>query len=87
MTSIWEVIDRTETGTYMEEADFDLKIVAKKCKELVKEYDIRYDPKQIITSDDSLADDVFEAGLRLALESGIYCIDTKRIVKFDEYEL
>ncbi|MEN3034846.1 MAG: monomethylamine:corrinoid methyltransferase [Candidatus Methanosuratincola sp.] len=87
MTSIWEVIDRTETGTYMEETEFDLKIVAKKCRELVKEYDIRYDPKQIITSDDSLADDVFEAGLRLALEAGIYCIDTKRVVKFDEYEL
>ncbi|MDI9644655.1 MAG: monomethylamine:corrinoid methyltransferase [Candidatus Verstraetearchaeota archaeon] len=87
MTSIWEVIDRAETGAYMEEVEFDLKVVAKRCRELVKEYEIRYDPKQIVTSDDSLADDVFEAGLRLALDSGVYCVDTKRLIKFDEYEI
>ncbi|TDA38227.1 MAG: hypothetical protein DSO08_04480, partial [Candidatus Methanomethylicota archaeon] len=61
MNSIWEVIDRAETGPYMEERDFDLKVVAKKCRELVKEYEIRFDPNEIVTTDDSMADDVYEA--------------------------
>lgn len=84
MNSIWEVIDRAETGPYMDEKDFDIKVVAKRCKELVKEYDIKLDPQQIITTDDSMADDVFEAGYKLALEAGIFCIDTKRRIRFDE---
>jgi len=87
MNSIWEVIDRAETGPYMEERDFDLKVVAKKCRELVKEYEIRFDPNEIVTTDDSMADDVYEAGEALRLEAGIYCINTKRIIKFDESEI
>ncbi|MGA2573029.1 MAG: monomethylamine:corrinoid methyltransferase [Candidatus Methanomethylicaceae archaeon] len=87
MNSIWEVIDKAETGQYMEERDFDLNVVAKLCRDLVKEYGIKFDPAQIITSDDSMVDNVFEAGLRLALEAGIFCIDTKRIIRFDERDL
>jgi methylamine--corrinoid protein Co-methyltransferase len=87
MNSIWEVIDKTETGPYMEERDFDLKVVAKRCRELVKEYEIKFDPNEIITTDDTLADDIFEAGMRLALEAGIFCISTKRVIKFDESEV
>ncbi|MCC6013383.1 MAG: monomethylamine:corrinoid methyltransferase [Candidatus Verstraetearchaeota archaeon] len=87
MITIWEVLDRAETGPYMEEKDFDIKIIAKKCRELVKEYDIKYNPEEIITTDSSLADDLFEAGLRLALEAGIYCQSTKRIIKFSEEEI
>jgi methylamine--corrinoid protein Co-methyltransferase len=87
LNSIWEVIDKAETGQYMEERDFDLNVVAKLCRDLVKEYGIKFDPAQIITSDDSMVDNVFEAGLRLALEAGIFCIDTKRIIRFDERDL
>jgi methylamine--corrinoid protein Co-methyltransferase len=87
MNSIWEVIDKTETGPYMEERDFDLKVVAKRCRELVKEYEIKFDPSEIITTDDTLADDLFEAGMRLALEAGIFCRSTKRIIKFEEDEI
>jgi methylamine--corrinoid protein Co-methyltransferase len=87
LNSIWEVIDKAETGQYMEEKDFDLNVVARLCKNLVKEYGIKFDPAQIITSDDSMVDDVFEAGLRLALEAGIFCIDTKRVIRFDEHDL
>ncbi|MCQ5376912.1 MAG: monomethylamine:corrinoid methyltransferase [Candidatus Methanomethylicia archaeon] len=87
MNSIWEVIDKAETGAFMEEKDFDLKVVARLCRELVKEHGIKYDPSQIVSADDSMADDVFEAGMKLALEAGAYCIDTKRVIKFDEAEL
>jgi len=87
MNSIWETIDKAETGKYMDEKDFDLKVVAKRCRELVKEHDIVYDPDHIITTDEDLANAVYEAGMQLALETGIFCIDTKRIISFDEAEL
>jgi methylamine--corrinoid protein Co-methyltransferase len=87
LNTIWETIDKAESGRYMEEKDFDLKVVAKRCRELVKEYDIHFDPAEIVTSDDSLADDVYEAGLRLALDAGIFCVDTKRVLRFSEDEI
>ncbi len=87
MNTIWEAIDKAESGQYMEEKDFDLRVVAKRCRELVEEYDIRFNPAEIITADDSLADDVYEAGLRLALEAGIFCVDTKRVLRYSEAEI
>jgi hypothetical protein len=87
MITIWEVLDRVETGPYMEEKDFDIKVIAKKCRELVKEYDIKYNPEEIVTTDSSLADDLFEAGLRLFIDLGFYCQSTKRIIKFSEEEI
>ena len=87
MLSIWEILDLAETGPYCSEKDFDLKIIAKKCKELVKEYNIKFDRDVLVTSDNQLADKVFEAGLKLAVEAGIYCIDTKRIIKLTEEQI
>ena len=87
MLTIWEILDLAESGPYMAERDFDLKVVAKLCRELAKEYDIRFDPEKVIPDDDSLADDLYEAGFRLALEAGLYCLNTKRVIKFTEDQL
>ena len=37
-------------------------------KELLKEFDIKYDPQVVCPSDDALADRVFEAGLQLLVD-------------------
>jgi len=87
MFSFIDILKRFEEGPYMEEKDFDIKIVYKNIKRLIKEYDIKYNPEEIITVDNSLADDVFKAGFELALETGIYCLDTKRVLKFTEEEI
>ena len=58
--------------------------IFKKCNELVKEITIKYDPNIIIPDGDSLADEFFEAGLRLAVDFGAHSLDTKIVIKFTE---
>ena len=77
MISFYDILRRSEEGKYMEEREFDLKVVAKTTRRLVKEYDIKFNREEIVTTDNSLADDVWKAGFELALEAGIYCVSTR----------
>ncbi len=87
MVSFWEVLDRAiNTGAMLEPKEFDM-LLFRKASELVKEYDIRYDPNNPVPSDDGLADDLYEAGLRLYLETGTYCFNSHRQIKFSEDEI
>ncbi len=83
----WEIYRRAETGPLLEESEFDKRILPNRAMELVKEYGIKYDPEQVVPSDDSLADDVWKAAVSLFLDVGVYCVDTKRIVKVTDDEL
>ena len=82
-----EIIDKSRIGPVCKSDYFDAKLLPTKLKELVKEYDIRYDPEHPIPSDNSLADDLFEAGLKLFIDIGVLCLDTERLIKFDENEV
>lgn len=82
-----DVLRRAETGVPCKEKDFDLKIVYPNVSSLIKEYKIRYDPQHPVLIDDDLTDDIFKAGFRLALATGILCKNTERIINFDEEEL
>ncbi|MEM2506842.1 MAG: monomethylamine:corrinoid methyltransferase, partial [Nitrososphaeria archaeon] len=87
MVTFMDVVERALTGEPCSERDFDLKIFSTKLREVLKEHDIKYDPENPIPSDDSLADDVFEAALEFYSQVGTYCTDTERIIKFDENEI
>src|SRR5512139_4351293 len=87
MVSFWEVADRAvNTGRLMKTKEFDLRLF-KIASQLVKQFGIKYDPKAPIPSDDDLADRLFEAGLKLYVEVGTYCIDTERVIQFSEDEI
>ncbi len=66
--------------------DFDMKVFDVASR-LVKEYDINYDPKTPVSNDDSLADDAWKAGLQLFTEVGAYCMNSNRVISFDESEV
>jgi methylamine--corrinoid protein Co-methyltransferase len=87
LATLLDVVNRAITGKPCSERDYDLKIFSTKLRELIKEYEIKYDPELSVPSDDSLADDVFKAALDLYREVGTYCKDTERIIKFDESEI
>ena len=87
MVSIWEVAKRAETGPIFFEKEFDVEVLPSKLMELIKQYDIKYDPNEIVPSDNRLADNLFNAGLELFLNIGIHCYDTDRLIKFDESEV
>ena len=83
----WDIWERIETGPVCPERKFDLKMLFPRAQELIKEYDIKYDPKSLIPTDDTLIDDVFKAGMDLLLDVGVLCTDTQRIIKFEESEV
>ncbi|MDH3365135.1 MAG: monomethylamine:corrinoid methyltransferase [Thermoplasmata archaeon] len=84
---ILDVMDKALEGTPMSESDYQLRRFAPKVQEKVKEYKIKYDPKNPIPNDGSLADDMFEAAVDLVAEVGAYCTSTARIISYSEKEI
>ena len=87
MIDIMEVMRRTESGPFCSERDFDIDIIFKTTRSLVKKYGVKFDRKQLITLDPEMVDGAFQAALDLAAASGMYCVDTSRRVMFTREEL
>jgi methylamine--corrinoid protein Co-methyltransferase len=88
MQSNWlpEIVKRSESGPYMKEKDFEMAL-ARRTAELVREFDLRYDPALLVPSDDDLADRLYRAGRQLFLDMGVYNISTERRILFTPEEV
>lgn len=80
-------IRRAETGEVILEKDFTLRRYWPKLKELIKDYDIKYDPDNLVPVDDTLLDDSYKAGMDLLLDVGCLCLDSSRLITFEESEI
>lgn len=83
-----EVLRRAENGPLIEEKDFERNLITPTVKRLVDKYNIKFDRKTIVPSDDDQADRLFQAGLEFAVEVGMYCQNTNRRILWarQEYE-
>ena len=86
MINIYEVLRRSEEGPYIKENDFDMKLYRTTTR-LVKEHGIKFNRDTPVVGDDAMAKGMFNAGLQLALEMGMLCVSTSRIIQFSEEEL
>jgi methylamine---corrinoid protein Co-methyltransferase len=82
-----DILDRMENGPVTSEQDFDMKLIATRIPELVKGFGLKYDPENILNSDDEMADRCYQAGLTLAVESGIYCTSNGRRLTWSRREI
>ena len=82
-----DVLKEIHSGPMMSEKDFDLKAFAPKLQEALKALDVKFDPKNPVPSDDGLADEVWDAAKAFYSNVGTYCLDTERLVKFDENDV
>ena len=82
-----DAVDRTRNGPPCKARDFDLKLLPSRIQDLQKEYGIKYDPDRPVNDDNSLADALYQAGLRLFLDVGVLCVDTDRRITFTEDEV
>jgi len=82
-----DVLKEIHSGPILPERDFDLKVFAPKLQEVLKAHDVKFDPKNPVPADDGLADDVWKAAEDFYGAVGTFCLDTERIVKFDENEI
>ncbi len=83
---LMETCERAQKGPFCKPSDFD-SLVTQKIMSLIKEYDIKYDPKVLIPTDNSLVDDVYKAGFDLFCDLGALCLDTERRIIFSEQEV
>jgi methylamine--corrinoid protein Co-methyltransferase len=85
MIPLMELQERSLNGPVMKADEFDLEF-AMKVRELVEKHDIKYLPEQFII-DDKMADAVFQAGVELLADIGLYHVDTQRVVKYTKEEI
>jgi len=85
---LWEAIQRTTTGPLMAEDKFETELFPTVLADLQTKYQLEWDGEEPIMTDPDVADAVYQAGKELLLEVGLYCKNTRRIVKFtaDEVE-
>lgn len=85
---IASVMAKTEEGPIIEESEWDQEYISSSIKALIKKYDISWDKaNDLVPADDALADRLFNAGFELALDTGLYCVDTHRQMVWSEKEL
>jgi methylamine--corrinoid protein Co-methyltransferase len=87
MRDYLELFDRAYTGEYISEENWDLEKVAATTRRLVKKYRLEWDRNQVIPTNPDLIDAVFQAGLEMAVELGVYCRSTERIIRLQAEEI
>ena len=87
MITYMDVLKEIHSGPIVSERDFDLKIFAPKLAEVLKAHEVKFDPENPVPADDGLADDVWKAAKEFYCDVGTYCLDTERIVRFDENQI
>jgi len=83
-----QILDRAHTGPPCTAKEWGFKLF-KTIAEKLKKYGVEKtcDTENPINTDDELADRFYKAGYELALEMGVFCQDTDRIIKLTEEEL
>jgi methylamine--corrinoid protein Co-methyltransferase len=68
--------------------EWNNRIIPTKVSQKLKEHDLRgtFSSENPVNTDDTLADEFFKAGVELAIEVGLHCQDTERVVKVTEEE-
>jgi methylamine--corrinoid protein Co-methyltransferase len=86
---IVEILRRSREGEYCSLKEWDVKRIPRTVRAMLKKYNLEntLDVENPVNMDFELADQFFKAGFELALEIGMLCEPTERIVKVSEEEL
>ena len=87
MPQLLDFIRRANSGPLLTENDFNMKSLIPNIRTIINEYEIVFDQEKVIPEDDILADRLYKAALELLVRTGIYCLDTNRVIEFDEGEI
>lgn len=82
-------MNKAYTGPICDLKEWETKRIPGMIKEKLKKFDLAktFDAENPINMDDELADRFYEAGYELALEMGLLCTDTNRIIDIEKEEL
>ncbi len=85
--NIYDVFDRAKSGQQMEEAQWDNEIIPMTAAKLKAKYNIKMDKTKMVPEDETLINNLFKAGIDMLEECGVYCTDTKRVIKYSREEI
>ena len=86
MIRFWDVLERAENGKSVPAKDWD-RMIGAAAAEVVAKYDLTYTPEEPLPDDDALADRMFAAGIELFEKTGIYCMDTGKVISLSRDEI
>jgi methylamine--corrinoid protein Co-methyltransferase len=84
---VFETYDRARTGPKVNEKEWDQKLTYQTANRLKEKYKLNFDRSKIIPTDTDMIDRLFQAGLEMLVEMGVYCMDTGRVIKYTEDEV
>ncbi|MFC1955152.1 monomethylamine:corrinoid methyltransferase [Chloroflexota bacterium] len=86
---IVEMLERAHKGPVCPVKEWNIKVIPTNVAKKLKEYGLNgtYDAENPINTDDELADRFFKAGFELAVETGVLCQDTERVINVTADEL
>jgi len=64
-----------------------MKVFIPAMREVVKKYNIKFDPETPCPWDDDLTDRIYQAALEFYSKVGTYCVDTERVIRFTKEEI
>ncbi len=88
-TRLLDILDLSGSGPIVEESEWDMMIVPDAVSKVKQEFNIDFSTLNgaLVPSDDDLADRLYQAGFKLAVELGAYCVSTSRRMRFTEGEI
>jgi methylamine--corrinoid protein Co-methyltransferase len=83
------VLERAHKGPICKQFDWDTRVIPGTIAAKLKEFGLEKtcDPNNPVNQDLELADRFFRAGMEVAAEVGMLCVDTQRVIKFSREEL
>lgn len=85
--NIYDVYDRAKSGATMAETKWDMEVIPTAAMKLKKKYGIKMDKTKIVPEDRTLIDNLYQAGLDMLEECGVFCTDTGRVIKYTREEI
>ena len=87
--SFLDVLDRAHDGSLSTEKEWNVRVIPSSIAKVVKKHELQgsCDHENPINGDDSLADRFWEAGLDLAVDVGMFCTSTERVIRFSREEV
>ncbi|PWB53940.1 MAG: hypothetical protein C3F13_08555 [Anaerolineales bacterium] len=82
-----QLLDLSIQGEFLDEETWDLERVASTVRRLVRQYNIAWSPECLIPDNPDLIHSIFQAGIALAAELGVYVRDTHCVARYSLEEI
>ena len=83
---MYEILELAVKGEEVKEQKYE-EMVNETTLELIDTYDIYFDHENLVPSDFKMADRIYAAAIELIIKVGIFCTDTKKIIKIENEDI